>query len=220
MARRRMSTANGFVHLAAWIPLAVLVFDFFTGGLTVNPIQDITQRTGKTALILLVASLACTPLVTMTGWRRALSLRRPVGLYAFLYAVLHFVTFAVIDYGLDWVLLREAIFEKPFALVGFSALMLLLPLAATSWDWWKIKLGVLWKRIHRLVYLAALLVVIHYSWAVKGTLSSLQGNIAQPLLFGGVVVLLLILRIPAVKKSVVRWRYQLRGKFFLPADSS
>jgi sulfoxide reductase heme-binding subunit YedZ len=181
------------VHLGSLAPLALLLVDYFRDNLTVNPIQEITFRTGKTALVLLVLSLACTPLNTVFKFRPALKVRRALGLYAFMYASLHFLIFIGLDYQFDLDLIREAVFEKRFALVGFSAFLILLPLAITSTKGWKRRLGKKWKRLHQLVYLAGLLVVVHYVWLVKS-------DIRVPLAYGGVVALLLIARIPAVRR--------------------
>ena len=167
--------------------------------LTANPIQAITFRTGKLALLLLVLSLACTPLNTAFGVRMALKWRRPLGLYAFMYAGLHFLTFTVLDYGLDPVLLREAIFEKRYALVGFSAFLLLVPLAITSTRGWMKRLGKRWKRLHQLVYIAGLLVIVHYVWLVKA-------DRREPLLWGAAIAILLAFRLPPVRRAVVKLR--------------
>ncbi len=187
------------VHIGSSIPLILLLWDYFADNLTVNPIQDITFRTGKAALVLLVLSLACTPLNTIFGFKAALKVRRALGLYAFLYVCLHFLTFIGLDYGFDPGLIYEAIFEKRYALVGFAAFLILLPLALTSTQGWMKRLGKNWKRLHRLVYLAGLLVVIHYVWLVKS-------DIREPLTYGAVVGLLLIARIPVFKKGVMKFR--------------
>src|SRR5215212_2762329 len=124
------------VHIGALIPLAVIIVYALTGRLTANPIQDITFRTGKTALILLLLSLLCTPLNTLFGLKQVLPLRRPLGLYAFFYVCLHLFIFAGLDYGLDWGLIQQTIVEKRYVLVGFAAFLLLLPLALTSTKGW------------------------------------------------------------------------------------
>jgi sulfoxide reductase heme-binding subunit YedZ len=188
----RVTKFQVLVYLAGIIPLAWLLFNFFTNNLTVNPIQAATLRTGKYALIFLVLSLACTPLNTVFHFRQALKVRRALGLYAFFYAAIHFLIFIGVDYGFDPVLLREAIFEKRFALIGFSAFLILLPLAITSTKGWMKRLGKNWLRLHRLVYLAALLVIVHYVWLVKS-------DIRVPLLYGAAVIILLILRIPVIR---------------------
>src|SRR5829696_7069246 len=129
MTLPKLSPLQWLTHLGALAPLAVLLWLYFTDGLTFNPIQDITFRTGKAALVLLVLSLACTPLNTLFGWRAALKLRRPLGLYAFMYVCLHFLTFIGLDYGFDLELILDTLTEKRFALVGFAAFLILLPLA-------------------------------------------------------------------------------------------
>jgi len=189
----RLTKLQILVHLAGIFPLAWLLFDFFTNNLTVNPIQAVTLRTGKYALIFLILSLACTPLNTVFHFRQALKVRRALGLYAFFYAGLHFLIFIGVDYGFDPVLLKEAIFEKRFALVGFTAFLILLPLAITSTRGWMKRLGKNWFRLHRLVYLAALLVIVHYVWLVKS-------DIRVPILYGFVIIVLLILRIPIIRR--------------------
>jgi sulfoxide reductase heme-binding subunit YedZ len=182
-------------HVGAWLPLLLLIYDFLADNLTVNPIQDITFRTGKPALVLLILSLACTPLNSLFGWRWAIKLRRPLGVYAFLYALLHFLVFIGLDYGFDPDLLYGAIFEKRFALVGFAAFLILLPLALTSTKGWQRRLGKAWKQLHKLVYIAALLVIVHYVWLVKS-------DVREPLLYGAAVVGLLLVRLPAVKQRL------------------
>ncbi len=189
------------VHMGALVPLAQLLWDGTHHQLTVNPIQEITVRTGKTALVLLVLTLACTPVSTVLGWKPALLVRRTLGLYAFFYASLHFLTFTVLDYGLDWALIQQAIVEKRFVLAGFAAFLALVPLALTSTKGWMRRLGKHWKRLHRLVYVAALLAIVHYVWLVKA-------DVRKPLLYGAIVVALLALRLPQVRRALVRARYR------------
>ncbi|MEK7809293.1 MAG: protein-methionine-sulfoxide reductase heme-binding subunit MsrQ [Chloroflexota bacterium] len=186
------------VHLASLSQFALLVFDFFTDNLTVNPIQYVTQKTGKAALTLLCLSLACTPAVTL-GFKSAAKVRRPLGVYACLYASFHFLTFVGLDYGFDLGLIYEAIFKKPYALVGFSAFLILLPMALTSTQGWMKRLGKKWKGLHRWVYLAGILVVIHYLWLVKS-------DIREPLIYGAIVVFLLLMRISRVRAWASRFQ--------------
>jgi len=183
------------VHLCAIFPLAWLIWDFSTDNLTANPIQAATLRTGKAAIVLLVLTLAVTPFYTVFGFKPILTIRRTLGLYTFLYVSIHFLIFTGLDYGFDVTLLKEAIFEKRYALVGFAAALILLPLAITSTRGWMKRLGRKWKQLHRLIYLAGLLAVIHYIWLVKG-------DIRQPLLFGLVVILLLLARVPAIRRRL------------------
>jgi sulfoxide reductase heme-binding subunit YedZ len=200
------------VHLGAWLALAWLVWDAASGNLTVNPIQAATQRTGRYAIVFLGLSLACTPLNTIFGLRAALAVRRLTGLYAFLFASLHFTIFAWLDYGLDLGLLQEAILDKRYTLIGMLAFLILSALAFTSFKVWQKRLGKKWKRLHQLVYLASILLVFHFAWAKKGDLFRLQGEIWQPLMFGIAVTTLLVLRLPQVRRKVVQARaaYQRR----------
>jgi methionine sulfoxide reductase heme-binding subunit len=208
MASLRFSRLQVLAHLGALFPLLWLFWDFLQGNFSVNPIQDITLRTGKAALVLLVLSLACTPANTYFGWRQALSIRRALGLYAFGYAFIHFMIFIGLDYAFDWALLRLEIAEKPYIWVGLAALTILALLAITSTNGWKKRLGRGWKRLHRMVYPAALLVIVHFAWVKKGDILALQGDIVQPLLFGLIVVILLVSRTAPVKK----WFFRLRDR--------
>ena len=194
------------IHVHAWSVLVILVFQFFTGSLSVNPIQELEQRTGRHAITLLVLSLACTPLNTLFKWPELIKRRRALGLYAFMYATIHVLIFLHLDYGLAWSLIAQTIFEKPFIIMGVISFLLLIPIAWTSFDIWKKRLGKMWKRIHQMVYLIAPLVVLHYAWSKKGDFFTLQGEIIRPLIYGLIVVLFLILRIPQVRKAVASLR--------------
>lgn len=190
------------VHIGALFPLAWLLWDFSTDNLTANPIQAMTLRTGKAAIVLLVLTLAVTPIYTLFGFKPVLTIRRTLGLYTFLYVSIHFFIFVGLDYGFDLSLLKGAIFEKRYALVGFAAGLIMLPLAITSTKGWMKRLGRRWKQLHRLVYLAGLLAVFHYIWLVKS-------DIRQPLMFAVVMLLLLIARIPAVRRRLSDLRRRL-----------
>ncbi|NWG33792.1 MAG: sulfoxide reductase heme-binding subunit YedZ [Chloroflexi bacterium] len=200
------------VHGYAWSALAMLVFQFFTDNLTANPIQALEQRTGRHALTLLVLSLACTPLHTLFQWNEPLKRRRALGLYAFMYVTIHVLIFLDLDYGLAWSFVFREFIEKPRLIVGLLAFLLLIPLAWTSFDIWKARLGKNWKRLHKTVYLIAPLVILHYAWSKKGDLFALQGEIVRPLIYGLVVVLFLALRIPQVRKTVVSLRDRVMGQ--------
>lgn len=195
-------------HVGALLPMVWLLWDAYAGNLSVNPIQDITFRTGKPALVLLVLSLACTPLNTIFGWRNVMAARKWLGLYGYGYALVHFLVFVGLDYVFDWSLIYEAVFEKRYALVGFAALLILTPLALTSTKGWMRRLGRAWKRLHQAVYLAVLLGGIHYIWLVKS-------DIRQPLAWTGLILLLLVLRIPAIRRRIVA----LRTRFGKPRPS-
>jgi sulfoxide reductase heme-binding subunit YedZ len=164
LKRRWLQTV---VHLGALLPLAWIVWDYAQGRFFIDPVKEITARTGSVGLILLLLSLAATPINTLFGLRQVLRVRRALGLYAFLYIGLHFLTFVWLDYGLDLELILPAIFDQRYVLVGFAAGLILLALAVTSTKGWQRRLGKTWKRLHRLVYLAGILAVLHYLWLVK-----------------------------------------------------
>ena len=180
-------------HMGALWPLARLAWHYWRG-LFFDPIRQVTSSTGKTALILLLLSLACTPINVVFGFKKILRVRRALGLYAFLYASLHGLTFVAWDYGFDLRLLKPAILDQRFVLAGFAAFLLLLPMAVTSTRGWQRRLGKHWKRLQRLVYLASALIIVHFVWLVKDP--------REPLRYGVVIALLLVVRIPAVRKVV------------------
>ena len=190
------------MHIYAWSALVILIFQFFTHNLTANPIQALEQRTGRHAITLLVLSLACTPLNTLFKWSELLKRRRALGLYAFMYATIHVLIFISLDYGIAWSTIVQTVFEKPYILVGATGFLLLVPLAFTSFDIWKKRLGKTWKRLHQLIYLIAPLLVLHYAWSKKGDFFALQGEIVRPLIYGLIVILFLIMRISPVRKAL------------------
>jgi sulfoxide reductase heme-binding subunit YedZ len=210
---RKFTPTRIAIHVGAWIPLLLIVFNFFSGNLSVNPIQDIEQRTGRLAILWVMLSLSCTPLATIFGWKELIKRRRTVGLYAFMLASIHVTIFLALDYGLNWSLIWEQILQKRFILIGVISFIGLSLLAATSFTYWQKKLKKNWKRLHRLVYLIGPLVVLHYAWSKKGDLFSLQGDIVRPFIYAVVVTILLILRIKPVKSGLKKLWNQLAQKF-------
>lgn len=203
---RRYTPLQIAMHIYAWSALIHIAFDFLTGNISPNPIQELEQRTGRHAITLLVLSLACTPLNNIFGWRELIKRRRALGLYAFMYASIHVLIFLDLDYGLAWSLIIQTIFEKPYIIVGMTAFLLLIPLAVTSFNIWKVRLKKNWKRLHQTIYLIAPLVVLHFAWSKKGDFFSLRGEIIRPLIYGLVVVILLIFRIPQVRRAIASLR--------------
>jgi len=201
----RFSPFQIFVHLASLVPLALIVYLSLTDGLTANPVQALTLRTGKAALWLLVLSLAATPMNTLFGFRQAIKVRRALGLYAFLYASLHVIVFFYVDYALDFALILQDVGSKRYVIIGAATFLLLLPLALTSSRGWMKRLGKNWKRLHKLVYLAGVLAVVHYVWLVKS-------DIREPLAFGLAVGLLLLARVPSVRRPLSNLHMQMRGR--------
>ena len=161
------------------------------GELGANPIATALNQLGLVALIFLIASLAATPLKTTLGWTWPIRIRRMLGLYAFFYGSLHFLTYLGLDQVLDLRAVFADVTKRNFIAVGFTAFVLLVPLAVTSTDAMVRRLGfVRWKRLHRLVYVAAALGVVHFIWRVKKDLS-------QPLTYCAVLALLLAIRVVA-----------------------
>ncbi|HRV91726.1 MAG TPA: protein-methionine-sulfoxide reductase heme-binding subunit MsrQ [Anaerolineae bacterium] len=218
-AKNRWTPLQIITHLGALFPLVWLAWDFWQGqtALLINPFQEATFRTGKAAIILLMLSLACTPINTVFGFKQVLALRKPLGLYAFMYAAIHFSIF-IVDNGLVsnslnlWAV-YEATFEKRYALVGFAAFVVLLTLAITSNQWSMRTLRKNWKRLHRFVYAAGVLAVIHFVWLVKS-------DIREPLIYGALLTIMLVLRIPAVRKWVVNTRQNLSRRRQAATSSS
>ena len=182
--------AKTLLHAAALVPAAILasqVWDVWQTGndaLGADPVAEIEHRLGLWALRLLMATLAITPLRQLTGQAVLVRFRRMLGLYAFFYACLHFSAYLVLDLRGYWTLIFEEIAKRPYITVGFSAWLLLLPLAITSTKGWIKRLGRNWARLHKLVYAAGVLAVLHFWWLVKS-------DIREPALYAGILALLL-----------------------------
>jgi sulfoxide reductase heme-binding subunit YedZ len=194
------------IHIYAWSALIHIAFDLLTGNFSPNPIQELEQRTGRHAITLLVLSLSCTPLNNIFGWRELIKRRRTLGLYAFMYASIHVLIFIDLDYGLAWSFIIQTIFQKPYIVVGMISFLMLIPLAFTSFDIWKTRLKKNWKRLHQTIYLIAPLVILHYAWGKKGDFFQLRGDIIRPLIYGLIVAVLLIFRIPQVRRTLASIR--------------
>ncbi len=175
------------IFVGGLVPLASIVWRGVQGELTANPIAQVMNELGLAALIFLVASLACTPARWLFGWSWPVRVRRELGLFAFFYAVLHFLVYLLLDQVLDLGTIVEDIAQRPFITVGFLALVLLTPLAFTSTNASVRRLGFRrWQRIHQLAYLAGVLAIVHFVWRVKIDLS-------QPLIYGSVLGALLLI---------------------------
>jgi sulfoxide reductase heme-binding subunit YedZ len=175
--------------VGALAPLAAIVIRGSQGTLSANPIAEIINELGLTALILLVASLACTPARRLFGWTWPTRIRRDLGLLAFFYAVLHFLTYLVLDQTFDWPIIFEDIAQRPFITVGFLALVAMVPLALTSTSGSVRRLGFRrWTRLHQLAYVAGVLAIIHFVWRVKI-------DVTQPMIYAAILVALLAVRV-------------------------
>ena len=178
-----------WVFVVCLIPLARLVVLGFTGGLGANPIEFITRSTGTWTLVGLMVTLSVTPLRRLTGRAELIRFRRMLGLFTFFYVCLHFITYIWLDQFFDPAAIVKDIIKRPFITFGFAAFVLLIPLAATSTRAMIRRLGRRWQQLHRLVYAIAILGVVHYLWLVKKDLT-------EPLIYGAVLALLLLMRLP------------------------
>jgi methionine sulfoxide reductase heme-binding subunit len=191
--------------VAAW-PLVLMIWEYNQGTLGIDIVNAVNNRTGRAAIILLIASLACTPLNTLFGWRQVLTLRKSLGLWAFFYACLHLLNFVGLDYAFNLSqIFQDAILSKPYILAGLACLLILLPLAVTSTRGWMRRLGRSWKQLHRLVYAAGILAVLHFLWQAKAA------ERWEPLLYAAGLGLLLVLRIPSVRHWIVQMREKVMG---------
>jgi sulfoxide reductase heme-binding subunit YedZ len=169
-------------------PLGRLVFFAFTDRLGANPIEFVLRSLGTWTLTLLLITLSITPLRRLSGWNSLIRVRRMLGLFAFFYVCLHFLTYAGVDQSFDLPAILADVVKRPYITVGFSCFVLLIPLAATSTNAMQRRLGgKRWQQLHRLVYLIAVGGVVHYLWLVKKDLT-------QPLLYGLVLAVLLGVR--------------------------
>jgi sulfoxide reductase heme-binding subunit YedZ len=193
----RIARIKAVLFVVCLMPLGLLIWRGFNGGLTANPIEFITHTTGWWTLAFLLITLSVTPARRLLDMPWLLRLRRMLGLYAFFYACLHFLTWLVVDQFFDWNEIVKDIVKRPYITVGFSAFVLLLPLAATSTNAMVRRLGAArWQALHRTVYVIAILGVVHFWWLVKK-------DIREPLAFAGVLAVLLAVRLVFARRKRV-----------------
>jgi sulfoxide reductase heme-binding subunit YedZ len=201
---RSISYLKVLVFVAALGPAGWLVWALVTGNLSANPLSDVTNETGVWTLRFLCITLAITPLRRLTKWNEIIRFRRMIGLFAFFYGSLHLLTYVILDRfaGLDFpdgivalstvknlaVSVGQDIYKRPFITIGFTAFVLMLPLAITSTKGWIRRMGRNWQRLHRLVYASAVAGVVHYWWLVKA-------DVTRPEAYAVIVGLLLAFRI-------------------------
>ncbi len=173
------------VFINSLIPLAFLLWDWFFNQLGANPIEFFLRTTGILTLIFIFITLAVTPLRQIFGWNQLIKLRRMLGLYAFFYGVIHLVTYSIFDKSLDVSAIVSDIWQRPFIAVGMTALVLMIPLAVTSTNGMIKRLGGKnWARLHKLIYVIAILGLIHYFWIQKS-------DYFYPILFAIILAVLL-----------------------------
>ncbi|WP_019139686.1 sulfite oxidase heme-binding subunit YedZ [Noviherbaspirillum massiliense] len=196
-AQTQLKIIKFALFATALLPFLRVVVFAFTDQLGANPIEFITRNTGDWTLYFLCLTLAVTPLRRLSKWNWLIKLRRMLGLVAFFYAALHFITFLWFDHFFDVREMWKDVLKRPFITVGFCAFVLLIPLAATSTNAMVRRLGAQrWQRLHRAIYLIAPLGILHFWWMKAG-----KNDFAQPILFGIIVALLLLVR-------VIYWRQQ------------
>ena len=200
MSSKNLKIVKVIVHVLCLLPLVRLIYCFYTNDLTANPVEFITHSTGTWALAILLISLTITPLRKIKKLNWLISLRRMIGLYSFFYANLHFLTYIVFDLNFNFSGVAKDIAKRPFITIGFAAFVLLLPLAITSNKFSIRKLtGKRWNQLHRLVYPAAILGVVHFYWLVKS-------DVRQPVIYA--VILSLLFGVRMIGKYLGRQRRQ------------
>ncbi len=193
------------VFVASLAPAGWLVYNAFWGDLGVNPVETITNQTGIWCLRFIVATLAITPLRWLTGFNPLALFRRPIGLFAFFYGTLHFLTYFVLDHSLAFDGVWEDVVKRPYITAGFTAFVLMVPLALTSTTGWIRRLGGrTWNRLHQLVYFTGIGAVLHYFWKVKL-------DTTFPIYYGVAVALLLAWRV---------WKSAVSGRAVAPAGGA
>ena len=192
------------VHALLLAPFAYLLIGFFTHSLGVNPVESITHTSGQWTLRILLLTLAITPLARLTrsGW--LIQFRRLVGLYCFFYVLLHFLTYLLFDLSFDFGFLLEDIIERPYITVGFGGFLILLALASTSTLAIRQRMGRAWTRLHKAVYAAGILGVIHFLWITRV-------DDTEPFIYGSILTVLLGYR---VVKKLQKKKGRSSGKLF------
>src|SRR5712671_2565533 len=189
MNSKQLRILKVFIFLAALVPLERLVWKFFHDGLGANPVEVITHSTGDWTMILILTTLSITPLRKLTKQYWLIGVRRMIGLFAFFYGCLHFTTYLWLDKFFDVHEIYKDIYKRPFITAGFTAFVLMIPLALTSTKGSIRRLGGKnWQRLHRLIYVTAIAAVIHYIWLVKA-------DLREPLRYAFVLAVLLSYRI-------------------------
>jgi sulfoxide reductase heme-binding subunit YedZ len=188
------------IFVAALVPLALLIWNALNDGLGANPVEAITLETGGWGLRFLLITLLVTPLRRVTGWQTLARIRRMLGLFAYFYLCLHFLTYLVLDAFFDFSYILEDITDRTYITLGFTSFLLLLPLAITSTNAMVRRLGGRnWRRLHRLAYVAATGGVLHFLWLVKA-------DLREPLIYLGLLLLLFLARMPTLADRLARLR--------------
>ncbi len=192
---RVITTLKFAVFLLALLPAATLMLGAVRNTLGAEPVESLLHGTGDWALRFLLITLAVTPLRHLTGWVDVVRFRRMLGLFAFFYASCHFGIYLILDQQLWWSGILQDIVKRPYITVGFSALLLMVPLAVTSTRGWMRRLGRRWKQLHRLVYVSAVGGVLHFLWLVKA-------DVTEPAVYAAILGVLFLLRWTPVRRGL------------------
>jgi len=187
MSVKKVTATKLLVFTLCLIPFLLLIWKGFENQLGANPVETITHTTGDWALYFLLLTLAISPLRDLTGKSILFRFRRMLGLYVFFYALLHFLTWLIFDHYFDWFEIQKDIFKRPYITVGFSAFVLLIPLTLTSTTGMRRRLGKHWNQLHQLIYVIAVLAILHYLWLVKA-------DTRDPIIFALILIVLLLHR--------------------------
>lgn len=199
---RAPTLRNLLVHIAAFLPLVLTAYEYFTNTLPIVLDRHLVIRFGAAGLAFLVASFSITPISILTGSTNLKPIRRPLGVYGFCYITLHLLAYAWLSNYLDWALILRDLGERRAMSVGLLAFALLIPLALTSTNGWQKRLGRRWKVLHRLVYFAVPLSLLHYFW--------LERDIRDwVFVYAAAVAVLFTIRIPAIRRALARRRQSL-----------
>jgi methionine sulfoxide reductase heme-binding subunit len=200
------------VHIGAWGTLLVLVLINFLNPNSVNPILTFEHQTGKAALIFLILSLAGTPVGSILEWKDFSKRKKALGVYGFMFAVVHLLVFLWLDYGFQFNFILSVVKNTVYIWFGLAAFVMALALAITSFKKMKQRMKKNWKRLHRLVYIISPLVVIHFLLIVKANIFTLKGATREPLIYGAIVLLLLLVRIPPIKRALINLRTEIQSR--------
>lgn len=196
---RALLWRNILVHVIASLPLLLTAYEYVTGTLPIVLDRHLVIRFGAVGLAFLVASFSITPLITLTGRTDLKPMRRPLGVYGFCYMALHILAYAGLSNYFDWPLILRDLGERRAMSVGLIAFALLIPLALTSTNSWQKRLGRRWKMLHRLVYFAVPLSLLHYFWLERDVMDWV-------LVYAILVAILFIIRLPALRRAIARRR--------------
>jgi sulfoxide reductase heme-binding subunit YedZ len=210
--KRIVLSLKVLLWLGALAPTVWMGAGALLGWLGANPIEKLEHVSGMTALVTLLATLSVTPVRRLTGWNPVIQLRRPMGLFAFYYVVLHFAVWMGLDLSLELSWITEDIAKRPYITVGFTGFLLLIPLAITSTKRSIRRLGKRWVKLHRLVYVVPALGVIHYYWSVKA-------DVRIPLLMAAIYTVLMAVRVPGWVKGHARRASTVRRSLARPVES-